>query len=172
MSTRRGKAPSYWHHKPSGRAFVQLKRRRIYLGNHGSETSIEAYNRFLAEHCPAAEGSQPPAVLAPIKREPTIVELIDRYWQHAQHFYRRHDPYAAPPAKSAKPADSAAGPSQRRISMLGLPRPAKANPCWTLHDLRRSFVMHVSELGFAQPHALGAIVNHVRGSQGWRGRCP
>ena len=108
MSTRRGKAPSYWHHKPSGRAFVQLKRRRIYLGNHGSETSIEAYNRFLAEHCPAAEGSQPPAVLAPIKREPTIVELIDRYWQHAQHFYRRHDPYAAPPAKSAKPADSAA----------------------------------------------------------------
>jgi len=73
---------------------------------------------------------------------------------------------------ASEPADSAAGPSQRRISMLGLPRPAKANPCWTLHDLRRSFVMHVSELGFAQPHALGAIVNHVRGSQGWRGRCP
>jgi integrase len=58
---------------------------------------------------------------------------------------------------ASKPADSAAGPSQRRISMLGLPRPAKANPCWTLHDLRRSFVTNVSALGCAQPHALEAI---------------
>jgi integrase len=47
MSTRRGKAPSYRHHVPSGRAFVQYKRRAIYLGKHRSPESVEAYNRFL-----------------------------------------------------------------------------------------------------------------------------
>lgn len=36
---------------------------------------------------------------------------------------------------------------------------------WTLHDLRRSFVTLVSEHGFAQPHVVEAIVNHVSGSK-------
>ena len=36
-------------------------------------------------------------------------------------------------------------------------------PPWTLHDLRRSFVTHVSELKLAQPHIIEAIVNHVSG---------
>lgn len=34
---------------------------------------------------------------------------------------------------------------------------------WTLHDLRRSFVTHVNELGLAQPHAIEAIINHLGG---------
>jgi integrase len=40
-------------------------------------------------------------------------------------------------------------------------------PHWTLHDLRRSFVTHVSELWprEAPPHVLEAIVNHVSGSK-------
>jgi hypothetical protein len=37
---------------------------------------------------------------------------------------------------------------------------------WTLHDLRRSFVTLVSEHGFAQPHVVEAIVNHVSGYKG------
>jgi hypothetical protein len=36
-------------------------------------------------------------------------------------------------------------------------------PPWRLHDLRRSFVTHVNESGFAQPHVVEAIVNHVSG---------
>jgi integrase len=36
-------------------------------------------------------------------------------------------------------------------------------PSWRLHDLRRSFVTHINELGFAQPHVVEAIVNHVSG---------
>src|SRR5262249_8600652 len=36
-------------------------------------------------------------------------------------------------------------------------------PAWRLHDLRRSFVTHVNECGFAQPHVVEAIVNHVSG---------
>ena len=39
----------------------------------------------------------------------------------------------------------------------------KPMPPWVLHDLRRSFVTHVSQLGFAPPHVVEAIVNHVSG---------
>jgi integrase len=42
----------------------------------------------------------------------------------------------------------------------------KPMPAWTLHDLRRSFVTHISEQGFAQPHVVEAIVNHVSGHKG------
>ena len=44
---------------------------------------------------------------------------------------------------------------------------AKATPmpAWTLHDIRRSFVTHVSEHGFAQPHVIEAIVNHISGAK-------
>jgi integrase len=37
---------------------------------------------------------------------------------------------------------------------------------WTIHDLRRSVVTHLHERGFAQPHAVEAIVNHVSGHRG------
>ena len=33
----------------------------------------------------------------------------------------------------------------------------KPMPAWRLHDLRRSFVTHLNELGFAQPHVIEAI---------------
>jgi integrase len=36
---------------------------------------------------------------------------------------------------------------------------------WTLHDIRRSFVTHVSEHGFAPPHVVEAIVNHISGAK-------
>lgn len=36
-------------------------------------------------------------------------------------------------------------------------------PPWTLHDLRRSFVTHVNELGLAQPHVIEATINHLGG---------
>jgi integrase len=36
---------------------------------------------------------------------------------------------------------------------------------WVLHDLRRSFVTHVSECGIAQPHVVEAIVNHISGAK-------
>jgi len=39
-------------------------------------------------------------------------------------------------------------------------------PAWTLHDVRRSVVTHLHELGFAQPHAVEAIVNHLSGHRG------
>jgi integrase len=40
-----------------------------------------------------------------------------------------------------------------------------AMPPWRLHDLRRTFVTMVGELGFAPPHVVEAIVNHVSGTK-------
>ena len=40
---------------------------------------------------------------------------------------------------------------------------ANAMPAWRLHDLRRSCVTGLNENGFAQPHVVEAIVNHVSG---------
>jgi integrase len=34
---------------------------------------------------------------------------------------------------------------------------------WRLHDLRRSYVTHINERGFAQPHVVEALVNHISG---------
>jgi integrase len=42
---------------------------------------------------------------------------------------------------------------------------AKPMPAWTLHDLRRSFVTHISDRGLAPPHVVEAIVNHVSGAK-------
>jgi integrase len=36
---------------------------------------------------------------------------------------------------------------------------------WVLHDLRRSLVTHMNEHGFAQPHVVEAVVNHVSGAR-------
>ena len=44
-------------------------------------------------------------------------------------------------------------------------RTGKTLPPWVIHDLRRSFVTHISELGFAPPHVVEAIVNHVSGAK-------
>ncbi len=41
----------------------------------------------------------------------------------------------------------------------------QALDAWTVHDLRRSFVTHISEQGFALPHVVEAIVNHVSGAK-------
>ena len=40
---------------------------------------------------------------------------------------------------------------------------AKEMPHWVVHDLRRTFVTLIAELGFAQPHVVEALVNHVSG---------
>jgi integrase len=38
-------------------------------------------------------------------------------------------------------------------------------PPWTLHDIRRTFVTNVNELGFAEPHIVEAMVNHISGTK-------
>ena len=45
-------------------------------------------------------------------------------------------------------------------------RLANANMAgWTIHDLRRSVATHLGENGFAQPHIVEAVLNHVSGTK-------
>jgi integrase len=53
-----------------------------------------------------------------------------------------------------------------RIAVARSAADLKAMAPWVLHDLRRSFVTHISEAGIAQPHVVEAIVNHVSGHKG------
>src|SRR5262245_11441259 len=89
MSTtsRRAKEPSYRLHKPSGLAFVQLKKRRYYLGRHNTDASRKAYARFIAEHW------APPDAPTPVESaasDLSVIELIDRFWTHAEKHYVKH----------------------------------------------------------------------------------
>ena len=43
------KVPKYRRHKASGQAFVELNRRRHYLGPRGSRTSRDSYDRLIGE---------------------------------------------------------------------------------------------------------------------------
>ena len=38
-------------------------------------------------------------------------------------------------------------------------------PPWTIHDLRRSAITHLAERGFAAPHVIEAIANHISGTK-------
>ena len=45
-------------------------------------------------------------------------------------------------------------------------RLANANMAgWTIHDLRRSVATHLGENGFAQPHIVEAVLNHISGTK-------
>jgi integrase len=50
-----------------------------------------------------------------------------------------------------------------RIAAARVNAGAKPMTAWRLHDIRRSFVTHLNEHGFAQPHVVEAIVNHISG---------
>jgi len=79
------RTPKYRHHKASDQALIELNGHRHYLGAYGSPDSLRRYAELIAEW--EAGGRQPlhkPADL-------TITELIARFWQHAEAYYRRGD---------------------------------------------------------------------------------
>ncbi|MHB1423150.1 MAG: tyrosine-type recombinase/integrase [Gemmataceae bacterium] len=84
--------PEYRLHKRTGQAVVTLplgngQRKDVYLGKHGSEESKAEYNRVLAEW--AANGKQAPIdPLAEPASDLTIDELVSRFIDHANVFYR------------------------------------------------------------------------------------
>lgn len=70
--------PKYCHHKASGRAYIFVNGKRIYLGPHGSEESHRAYAAELAKWQTAQ--SDPPKTL-------TVGQLTVLYYGHAQRHY-------------------------------------------------------------------------------------
>ena len=66
-------------------AFVELNGQRFYLGKYNSRASRKKYHQLLAEW------SQAGNVLTVNKDEITVIELIDRFWIHANNHYRKPD---------------------------------------------------------------------------------
>jgi integrase len=88
----------YCLHKPSNRAFVYVRRRKVYLGPYGSEESKAEYRRILAEL-----EAKPKVALAPttLKALPdlTVNELADAYLDHVADYYRK--PSGEPTSEAA-----------------------------------------------------------------------
>ena len=84
--THRRRIPKYRLHKPSGQAVVTLSGRDIYLGPHGSRTSRDIYDRAIAEWL--ANGRQL-VDDAPERPSLTVSEVLLRFWEHAQGYYRK-----------------------------------------------------------------------------------
>ncbi|WP_044256593.1 tyrosine-type recombinase/integrase [Rhodopirellula sp. SWK7] len=72
--------PKYRKHRSSGQAVVTLGGRDFYLGPHGSKTSIQEYDRRVAEYL--AGGRQ-----VPMPGSVTICDLCLRFLNHAETYY-------------------------------------------------------------------------------------
>lgn len=81
---RRKKIPEPTRHKASGQAVVRLNGRDHYLGPYGSQTSVNEYDRLIAEWL---ERGRTPLVES---TELTIVELCSSYLTHAEQYYRKN----------------------------------------------------------------------------------
>jgi integrase len=84
---------SYRRHKQSWQAIVTLtdavtgRRRDVLLGRYGTKASKEEYRRVVLDW-EASERRLPGAAPA---ADLTIAELIRRYWQHVEGYYRHDD---------------------------------------------------------------------------------
>jgi integrase len=77
--------PAYRLHKQSGQAIVTLSGKDFTLGCYGSAESRQKYQRLTAEW--QANGRNIPVA----KDDLIVLELISRFWKHAQTHYRKPD---------------------------------------------------------------------------------
>jgi integrase len=87
MPARSAFIPKYCLHKPSGRAYVRICGKVIYVGDFGTAESKQEYGRLVAELAASSGSALPIAPATGI----TVVELADAYWQFAQGYYRKKD---------------------------------------------------------------------------------
>jgi len=74
--------PKY-RRNPDGRAFVEYRRKRYYLGKHGTPESRAQYKQFVARIM--AESDQPEPL--PTGHKPTLIDLAVPYVEWAQGYY-------------------------------------------------------------------------------------
>ena len=85
MKRKQKNIPSYRLHKASGRAFVELNGHRHYLGPYDNDATRQAYHRLINEWLD--HDRQLPIASDQI----TVVQMVQRFWQHAKIHYRRPD---------------------------------------------------------------------------------
>jgi hypothetical protein len=86
MSARSSFVPKYGLHKPSGRAYVRIHGKVVYVGDHGTAESKQEYGRLVAE---LAASSGCTVSTVPISGL-TVVELVAAYLDHAQSYYPKN----------------------------------------------------------------------------------
>jgi hypothetical protein len=79
--------PTYRKHKASGQAMVTIDRRDFYLGPWKTNALKAAYDRIVGEWL--ANGRRMVAVNQPC--DLTVTELLDRFWDHVEVYYRHPD---------------------------------------------------------------------------------
>lgn len=87
MPRPRSLKPAYFNHKASGRAYVSLDGKPVYLGDHGTQASRDEYDRVIGEWI--ARGRATPATQRS-DGTPTgfsIPQLIAAFLKHAQACY-------------------------------------------------------------------------------------
>ncbi|MDB5331106.1 MAG: site-specific tyrosine recombinase XerD [Phycisphaerales bacterium] len=77
--------PAYRLHKQSGQAIVTLSGKDFTLGRYGTAESRQKYQRLTAEW--QANGRHIPVP----QDDLTVLELVNRFWKHAQTHYRKPD---------------------------------------------------------------------------------
>jgi integrase len=90
--------PSYRKHKASGQAIVTIDGKDFYLGPWNTKASKAEYDRVIGEWL-AGGRNIAGAGLADI----TVTEVIARYWEHAQVYYRHPDGSPTSEIRSYKP---------------------------------------------------------------------
>ena len=92
-SSRPRKQPSYRLHKARGCAVVTINGKNRYLGKYNSPESYEKYARLIAQW--QANGEAPPiGTCGEVRLELTVSELVLRYLEHAQDYYKDYgDPH-------------------------------------------------------------------------------
>ena len=104
----KGSVPSLVHHKPSNRARLRINGREYWLGKWGSPEARAAYDRLIAEFLASGRVTPPPGRqassgvekaapgsvggdLATAPPALTVVELVARYLDYCDGYYRDED---------------------------------------------------------------------------------
>lgn len=80
--------PKYRLHRASGRAFVHIEGKRIYLGKHGSPESLAEYKRVIAEWSTKRRAAQIARQVDP-RHALTLAELVVEYSAFVETHYRK-----------------------------------------------------------------------------------
>src|SRR5689334_21747694 len=90
----------YCLHKPSGRAYVRVAGRCVYLGTYNSAESREEYERVKAEWI--VSGKPGVSLAVDDHNGPTVTQIILAFWAAHQTYY---PPYSAGnlPARNERP---------------------------------------------------------------------
>jgi hypothetical protein len=75
--------PKFRCHKATGQGYVELNKRRIYLGRFDDPATAEKYHRTVAEWL--SNDRRVPVAPA----ELTVAELSAAYMEHAKQYYRK-----------------------------------------------------------------------------------